>query len=724
MKKLLALLLSAALLTGTALPALGAEEASADAKLAQVTQAVKERLDLDTSGYDEFHGESWQQELATVWQLDWSGEEGSLSVQALEDGTIVSYVRSDGEDGIAVWGESGSLPAFPQGDPEVAAAAAEAFLAKVLDPALETVRLEEPQGERLGADSYRFSGSILLHGIPSPLSYSVTVRATDNQVTRFSRDALATTCLGGVPGPETAVTAAQAGETLRGTLALRLEYVLPEADSTQAVLRYLPERGHEYYVDAKTGELVDLTALEEKMYQAGGGDAAAGESATDEALSNSGALTEAEQEGIRKLEGVQSSDELDTALRAVPEYGLEDYTLANSRYQLVEEDGGEEQVLCHLTYSRSDGENVYRRTFTVDARTGGVQSVWSSAPWDEGRTPAFTTEEAQARAEAFLAAYYGDHAAHLALYDTTDRTAEGAPSFTFTFTRQENGIFFPEDSYTVGIDAADGSVSGLNFQYHEDVTFQSPEGIVDAEAALDAWMGTYEVALSYLLVPRPLVESDPTEARLIQLGLTHFYGLELGYGLERREGSWIGVDAKTGEALQREATPAEGPSYDDLEGHWAQAEVERLARYGVGYASASFQPGRALTQADLVCLLASTQGSWLLLDPEAATAEELDEAYAAVYRMGALTRQERQEDALLTRSDVVRMLLDAAGYGRVARLEGIFTCAFSDRAEIPDSELGYAALAQALGLAQETYAGARTATRAEAAVMLCRLLEG
>ena len=152
--------------------------------------------------------------------------------------------------------------------------------------------------------------------------------------------------------------------------------------------------------------------------------------------------------------------------------------------------------------------------------------------------------------------------------------------------------------------------------------------------------------------------------------------------------------------------------------------MERLARYGVGYASASFQPGRALTQADLVCLLASTQGSWLLLDPEAATAEELDEAYAAVYRMGALTRQERQEDALLTRSDVVRMLLDAAGYGRVARLEGIFTCAFSDRAEIPGSELGYAALAQALGLAQETYAGARTATRAEAAVMLCRLLEG
>ena len=92
--------------------------------------------------------------------------------------------------------------------------------------------------------------------------------------------------------------------------------------------------------------------------------------------------------------------------------------------------------------------------------------------------------------------------------------------------------------------------------------------------------------------------------------------------------------------------------------------------------------------------------------------------------MGALTAREREDAAILTRSDVVRMLLDAAGYGSAARLEGIFTCAYTDRADIPADELGYAALAQALGLAQGVYAGAHTATRAEAAVMLCRLLEG
>ena len=44
------------------------------------------------------------------------------------------------------------------------------------------------------------------------------------------------------------------------------------------------------------------------------------------------------------------------------------------------------------------------------------------------------------------------------------------------------------------------------------------------------------------------------------------------------------------------------------------------------------------------------------------------------------------------------MVLDAAGYGPMARLEGIYRCDYTDAAEIPAGSLGYAALAQGLGL--------------------------
>ena len=729
MKKLLSLLLCAALLCGGALPAVAAEE-TADARLTQVTQTVKTALELDTTAYASFQGECYEDILTPVWSLSWSGDAGSLYVEALEDGKILSYslVQTQTEES---YGGREGLPALPQGDETAARAAAQSFLDRVLDPGLESVEeLETVSSPSLYGDSYRFSGTILLRGLPSPLHVSLTVRGSDSAVTRFSRDALETGCLGSVPSSVPAADGETAAGQLKTTLSLRLEYVLPEEESTQAVLRYLPDPSHEFYVDGETGELVDLTELRQKMY-GGASDGAAAEESAPSAAADAGnmALTPAEQEGIQKLEGVLSSQALDQRLREEEAYGLGRYELVNASYRLIEgEEDQEDRVECTLRYSRTGEDGTWGRTFTVDAKTGEVASLWSSAPWDEDREPALTEEEAQARAEAFLQSFAGDRWEHLALYEGAraallDGGTGNAPFYTFTFARQENGYFFPTHSYTVGIDAADGSVSSLAYQYDEDVTFDDPQGIVDAEAALDAWMGTYDVALGYLYVPAPLDGGTAEEEKLRQMGYAYHDRLRLGYALERTgSGLYLGVDAKTGEPVEQESAPgAAGLAYEDLEGHWARETVERLAGYGIGYDAARFQPDKTLTQWELVCLLYST--SYGAVDPEEEDSGFRDQVYAAAYRMGALTREERDDGAALTRAQVVRMLLDAAGYGPVARLEGIFTCAYTDPETIPAGELGYAALAQGLGLVTGTYAGDRTATRAEAAVLLERLMD-
>ena len=51
------------------------------------------------------------------------------------------------------------------------------------------------------------------------------------------------------------------------------------------------------------------------------------------------------------------------------------------------------------------------------------------------------------------------------------------------------------------------------------------------EAAMDAWMATYDVTLGYLLVPRELTGGDAVSQRLMQMGLGAYYYLELGYTL-------------------------------------------------------------------------------------------------------------------------------------------------------------------------------------------------
>ena len=124
MKRTAALILAAALAASLVLPAAAADESTQDARLAQVTKAVKDTLDLDTSEYSSFYGECYDQTLVSQWSLYWEGSAGTLSIDALEDGTITGYSLSQEETG------SAGLPSYPSGDPAQAKETAQAFLDK------------------------------------------------------------------------------------------------------------------------------------------------------------------------------------------------------------------------------------------------------------------------------------------------------------------------------------------------------------------------------------------------------------------------------------------------------------------------------------------------------------------------------------------------------------------------------------------------------------------
>ena len=719
MKRLLSLTLAAALLAALTLPAAAAEETQ-DARLAKVTAQVKTTLGLNTDGYETFHG-GLNEGLAPAWDLSWQSENRSLSIQALEDGAVVSLYRWEYDPSPST---SRSFPSFPEEAREADRDIAENFLSRVLREG-ETVELGKEEGGllSLGDSGGSWSGTISLNGLPSPLHYSISVE--NGLVDHFSRDVPETSTVGGVPSPETASPKDKADVNLKNTLRLNLEYVWNDAGD-KAVLRYVPERTHDFLVDAKTGEFLDLTELEEKMdapeapREAKFANTAAG--TEDAAADEDGGLTLAELEGVQKLEGVLSQEALDKTLRAESAYGLTGYALASYVYSpWSDEDSGKSGVDCELRYTRTDGEERLRRNITVDAKTGDVRAVWSSAPYD--RPAKLTQDQAKEKAEAYLKALCPDRAP--VYYNVPGSQAvplrdRKGPAYSFCFARQENGIFFPANVYEVSIDAADGSVYGLSATWDEDVTFQDPKGTVFAEDALKTWAGTYETVLAYRNVPQKLSKSDPVQAKLLEQGTEYSYALRLTYGLER-EKRYEGVDAMTGKLVQNARGSSREPLvYADLAGSSAKADVEKLAKYGVGYAGGKFRPAKKLTQWELVALVSSLRGG--ALEPESVKKDARESAYYDACRLGLLRSSERDDDAVLTRADVVKMLLDAAGYGPAARLGGIYTCGYADKASIPEEGLGYAAIAQALGLASETYAGTRAATRGEAAAMLCRVL--
>lgn len=720
-KRLLALFLSMALLCGLTVPAAAQ---SADDRLAAVTAKVKETLDLDTEKYPTFYGDLSEDILAPSWYLEWTGDDGTLSISASEDGKILSYHLYNEE--AQTWGTGAFAPSFPAGDQVAAKAAAQRFLDRVLTGG-ETATMKE-RTVRLGASSYRFYGEILLNGLPAGLSYSIAVRCEDNVVTSFSRDDLNGTVMGGVPSAKTKITQAQARTALRDTLALRLEYVLPQDGGKQAVLRYLPESGDEYYVDAATGELVNLTELSrdvEKGGMAGGSFTAAAEDA-GEAPAAAGSLSQAEQQGAEKLKGVLSRDDLDARARAISALGLEQYTLSGADYTVARDgdESGETQVTAALRYGQQVNGTSWRRTVTLDARTGELIRVYSSA-WmpEEAVERTVSRDTALTTAQAFLKDQCGDQFSKMAIYGDNDALeGQRTVSHSFTFAQKVNGYFFPENSIQVGVDATDGSISLYEKQFDDAVTFDSPAGILTADQALDAWLDTYTVQLEYVMVPAAVDYSKPEYQPLADYGVSYLYKLVLGYRLERQD-YLLGIDAKTGQPVRfRWTSEDQGITYDDLSGHWAGEKIGKLAKYGVGYTGGSFQPDKALTQLDLVALLASTEGYLYDGTREGAA----DELYEYAISLGLLRREDRADGRVLTRTETVRCILDAVGYGPIARLEGIFRTKFIDDASIPRADYGYVALAQGLGVVSGDTAGRfrpnASATRAQAAAMLCNLM--
>ena len=721
-RRLLSLTLVLVLLCSLTVPAAAAQ--SADERLASVTAQVKKTLGLNTEEYTEFYGDLAEEILAPSWYLEWSGEDGSLSISTTEEGKILSY-RLYRNSTVS---NSGTFaPSFPAGDQDSAKAAAQAFLNKVLTRG-ESVTMEA-RVVRLNTTTYRFGGEILLNGLPAGLTYSISVNCEDNAITSFSRDDINGRIMGGIPSSTARTTQQQARTALRGTLALRLEYVLPDNGSKQAVLRYLPEYGDEYYVDATTGKLVNLTELAKEVEETGMAGGATNDATKEESAAEApeASLSKAEQQGADKLKGVLDRDALDAKTRAISALGLSSYTLSSVDYTVAREsnENGDTDVTATLRYGRQVNGTSWRRTVTLDAKTGKLMSVYSSARMpDEPVDRKVNADAAKESAVAFLNAQCGTQFSKCDLYNNTDALEHDTRiSHSFTYAQKVNGYFFPGNMISVGVDTTDGSISSYSNSFDDAVTFDSAVGILTMDQAIDAWLDTYEVQLAYIRVPAAIDYSKPEYKSLMDYGISYLYKLTLGYALNR-EDYLLGIDAKTGKAVAPDwGTTDEGLSYSDIAGHWAQSKIEKLAQFGVGYTGDKFSPNAALTQIDLIALLASTEGYTY----DASSEDSADNLYNYAYQLGILTKSERNDKAVLTRAATVKLILNAVGYGPVAQLQGIYRTKFVDDGSIPADCYGYVALAQGLGMVSgnsfNRFLPNSNATRAQAAVMLYNLMD-
>lgn len=717
MKKLVSLILSASLLLGTAQATFGAENPLGDT-LSKVTEKVKAQLDIGDE-YSVFNGMVQDDGLNEFWNLSWEGEDGTrLSVDATTEGKIMGYYLSLPSEDYRY--EQDFAPKFPQLSWDTGKAIARKFLNKVIDTSMESIEFNDSDGsaQLQNAQNYYYSGNLKLNGVASPISFSVRVNTSNQVVTHFSRSDMNEKYVGGVPNSEAATSIADAVQLLKSTMKLKLEYTTDNMNSNsdqkdQAVLRYMPISAGNYYVDAQTGKLVNINDLYDDLNESGFAQSSITKDSDAEGVSREG-LSKAEQAGIEKLDDVMTKDQLDAAVRGMSELGLSGFDLTDSRYFKDDEDN----YFCNLTYVKAeDKNNVTRKYAHVDAKTGQLISLYTNYPFqDQEEKETLSSVSLQKNAEAFLTKYFKDNYAQTKLYTETGNVSlmEDTNVESFVFAQQVNGYFFPENAYRVGVNSASGIVDSFDGDFR-DVTFQSPQGIVSLEEAENAYFKAFDTTLSYVSVPKKLDFSSPEYEKYISNGYGYLYELKLAYTATAQNAPYA-VDAKTGKNLYDESYNKETISYSDVK---SGKEILALASYGIGFSGGVFQKEKELTQIDMVELLVSADGNKF---ETYSNADEADGLYQAAYNLGILKKEQRNDNLIITRTELVKTILSMSGYGEVAQLKGIYVCSFKDEGKIPDEYYGYVAIAQGLGMVKGgtnvEFQPNATATREQAAIML------
>lgn len=698
MKRFFALMLALCLGMGLAVPAAAMTAPDMEAELAAVTAQVKEVLQVDDD-YTEFYGDYYD-DLTIAWYLNWSDADRRLSVTCDESGKVLDvYAYAEEQSGDQFYGFD---PSFPELDRAKARAQAEAWMTRLLGEG-ETARIDS-ETVYLGADGYyTFQGTVLLNGVESPITFHI--RVDKNGLRSYTRSDGYSPYVGEVPAPVPEVSQLSAAVSLGSALELELFYVLDEANNT-ADLRYVPV-GAYTVVDAASGDVVDMDALYDSFEKSGNGMAAETMEA-EVPMAAAGAdrdtgLTAVELTSISNYGDVLGQDALDAILRGISQLGItEDFSVDRCSYAMNGETG---DVTASLRYTApmtdkelygftqesydqalewGDSLTIYKY-ITVNAKTGEILSVSTNYPlWELADKGGKTENVLRKNAEAFLEQCAVDMFGEAELC-----TLEGCGHPEgLVYARVENGYFYPENYLYVEMNPSTGTVDGYRSVWDEDVTFGSSWGIVSPVDAASAYADALDVTLGYVAWPEEIREDDAELLRYREWGYTWVESLRLGYyysGLD----TVSGVDALTGEAIVDTFRETGIYTYTDLTLTDAREAIEALGQAGIGFAGGKFQPSSILTQREAVTLLLQAAE----YDP---TGWDEDTLRSEAVWQGFVSEEEWNPGATVSRMDFLKMLLGASRYGDAAELSGVWSTTFTD---VSDGNLGYAAIAQALGLA-------------------------
>jgi hypothetical protein len=277
-----------------------------------------------------------------------------------------------------------------------------------------------------------------------------------------------------------------------------------------------------------------------------------------------------------------------------------------------------------------------------------------------------------------------------------------------------NGIPFEDNSISITIDQQLGLISSYSETW-DVVDFISSKGVISKIKIPDILLKKNALKLKY-------INTQQNEEKVKNDGAVRNGDIELVYSTDTDKP--LCINAFTGSLIGYfngdPYTEPGVPTYKDLDSKSFKDIVIQLYTAGLLADGESFRPDAPMLQKDYLYMIGRYKGSYYFSSVAGTMSQkDMDGMYRALINDGIINEEEKEPDGVVTRQEAVKFLLRAAGYRRFAEMKGIFKESYNDSTLIDTDNVGYAAIAKALGFIKgDEFNPGKALTRIEAVSMI------
>lgn len=661
---------------------------------------VKSKIDIPTE-YSEFNYYFYDSYMPTddAWRFVWTTPDGNsvINISCDKNYHITYYYKynyTDRQSGIANYLKSELKPK------------ADEFIVKIAPELKKKYEFVSADYESVYSGNYVYKYQRKENGVAFPdNTINVSVNSITGEVTAATINWLYDKA---VPSGTAKITKEEAAKIIRQNMKMELVYKSDFTGiydkngkrKTRAYLVYQPSQSY-ISVDAKNGIVYNESS--EWIYNGRAALNEAEEKSMDTFDGGAATLTENEIAKIQELSKLISKDKAIEIVKSNDSLyldpNLKSFTASLSK---INETDGKASYVWYINMNdprkidySNENEDYYRAYAhaAVDAISGKIISFYASLKtyyndkdkkW-ESIDIKYNLDQARDILEKFLKTQISSKFKNSKLAKSfedyvlyyTDLNKPVYGGYSFTYNRTNEGVEYPYDYIYGSVDGVSGKIYSYGYFWNDNVEFESTEGIISPEEAMDYYLANKGFDLKYeIKIINQLDESrdiDYKDAYKMD------YEIRLVY---RPDVIPQYISPHTGEQLNYDGTVYKEKLpyyYNDITDPVKYRNVLLLADMGLGFEGDSFQPDKAITVGEFNKLLSDIGYGYYNKD------------------------EDTQSGNAITREEAAMTIISRMGLEKISKLSGIYKTGFADEASIRSDYIGAVALAKAMGLMEADF---------------------